>query len=242
MKKIQLSIISFALVMITVLSTGAATATCLDVNNNKISYGISKAIPSEKKSSKAKKKTKLSKKLRKFKKKVRAYNKRIYKNGQRKLGGSKKKAQKVVERPAFNVKKYGIKSGVYGRVNINKINVDMPIYLGCNESTMAKGAAHVSYTSIPYGGKNTTSVISAHNGWGSKAYFRDLGKLKKGNKVKITTPFNKLTYVVKKIKIIHSKKMNEMLIKSKKDRLILFTCKGGVGTKNRTVVICNRKK
>lgn len=235
MKKTTSVIISFILILTMISSSAIVNA----VSTSTLKNGVAQTTASEKK---AKKKISKKKKLKKFKKKIKAYNKRIYKNGQRKLGGSKKKAQKVVERPSFNVKKYGIKSGIYGRVKISKINVNMPIYLGCNKTTMAKGAAHVSYTSIPYGGKNTTSVISAHNGWGSKAYFRDLSKLKKGNKVKITTPFNKLTYIVKKTKVIHSKKMNEMLIKSKKDRLILFTCKGGEGTKNRTVVFCERKK
>lgn len=237
MKKKSISLITiFALITTMILSSAVVyNATTTPTLKN----GVAKISTSEKKAKKGKK---LSKKLKKFQKKVKAYNKRIYKNGQKKLGGSEKKAQKVVERPSFNVKKYGIKSGIYGRVKISKISVNMPIYLGCNKTTMANGAAHVSYTSIPYGGKNTTSVISAHNGWGSKAYFRNLGQLKKGNKVKITTPFNKLTYVVKKVKVIHSKKMNEMLIKSKKDRLILFTCKGGAGTENRTVVFCNRKK
>lgn len=242
MKK-TLSLITIFVVIITMI---LSTAVISDAVTPKLKDGTAQTSVSYKKAKKTKKhkkkKSKKQKKLERLKKKIKAYNKRIYRNGQYKLALSKKKTQKYVEKPSFDLKKYGIPSGIYGRVKIKAIGVDMPIYLGCNENTMAKGAAHVSQTSLPLGGKNSNPVISAHNGWGSKAYFRNLIKLKKGNKVKITTPFNKLTYVVKKIKVIHKKKMNEMLIKSGKDRLTLFTCNGGVGTTNRTVVFCERKK
>lgn len=248
MKRYSLSIISAALAVITMLSVGVSTATCLETKSeSKISYGSSqikasykkakKTTKSKKKSKKKKsKKSKLSKKLRKLKKKINAYNKRIYRQGQGRLN------KKTIKKSPFNLKKYGIKSNVYGRVKIKKIGVDMPIYLGCNEKTMSAGVAHLSQTSIPLGGKNTNSILAGHNGWGGKTYFKNLSKVKKGDKVKITTPFNKLTYVVKKTKILHSNKLNKMLIKTGKDRVTLFTCLGAPGTRKRYVCFCERKK
>lgn len=188
-----------------------------------------------KKSKKAKKSSK-SKKLKKLKKKIKAYNKKIYRQGQGKLNS------KSIKKSPVKLSKYGIKNNVYGQLKIKKINVNLPIYLGCNDKTMSKGIAHLSQTSIPFGGKNTNAVLAGHNGWGRKPFLKNLNKLKKGNKIKIKTPFKTLTYKVKKIKMLHSNKLNKMLIKTGKDRVTLFTCIGGPGTKKRLVVFCDRCK
>lgn len=146
------------------------------------------------------------------------YNKTIYKEGQGKLN------KKNYSKPSFDLKKYGFKNNIYGYINIPKINVKLPILLGCNDSTMALGAAHLSQTSIPFGGKNTNAVLAGHCGYGYSDYFRYLEKLKKGDMIVVKTPFNRLNYKVVNKKVVSPTITNDMLIHTNKDLLTLFTC------------------
>lgn len=174
--------------------------------------------------------------LEDLKKDIKQYNENIYNEGQ---GALNEESYSI---PAFDISKYGIKNNVYGYISIQKIKVKMPIYLGCNDSTMAKGAAHLSQTSIPYGGKNTNSVIAGHCGYGYSDYFKYLEKLKAGDIIRITTPFNKLVYIVKQRKIIKPQITNDLLISTGKDQLTLFTCYPFPENKQRCLIICEREK
>ena len=54
--------------------------------------------------------------------------------------------------------------GVMGSIRIPKISVDLPIYHGTSERTLASGAGHLYGSSLPVGGKNTHAVITGHRG------------------------------------------------------------------------------
>lgn len=66
---------------------------------------------------------------------------------------------------AVNLEDYGITDGIYGYVTAETINMRLPIYLGANSSNMSYGAAHMSATSLPIGGKNTNAVLAGHTGY-----------------------------------------------------------------------------
>ena len=167
---------------------------------------------------------------------VKKYNKKIYIEGQGKLN------EESIKTEPLNLAKYGIKNNIYGYISIPDIKVRLPIYLGCTNNTMAKGAAHLSQTSIPYGGVNSHSVIAGHCGYGYSDYFRYLEKLKKGAEVIIITPFNKLSYCVVNKKIIKPKITEDLLIHTGKDMVTLFTCYPYPSNKQRCCVFCERKK
>ena len=73
---------------------------------------------------------------------------------------------------------------------------------GTSDSHLAKGAAVLGQTSLPVGGENTNSVIAGHRGYSGIPYFREIGRLKTGDKVVIRNPWEKLTYLVEQIQII----------------------------------------
>lgn len=66
---------------------------------------------------------------------------------------------------AVNLEDYGITDGIYGYVTAETINMRLPIYLGANSSNMSYGAAHMSATSLPIGGKNANAVLAGHTGY-----------------------------------------------------------------------------
>ena len=68
------------------------------------------------------------------------------------------------EQPSIDLSEYGIENNTIGYINIPKMEIELPILLGANSENMRKGAAHLTETSYPIGGKNTNSVIAAHRG------------------------------------------------------------------------------
>ena len=165
-----------------------------------------------------------------------AYNQRIFEEGQAGFN-----SVDAYETPTFTLADYGLKDEVFGVIFIPSLNVEMPIYLGASAENLALGAAHLSQTSLPIGGKNTNCVIAGHRGWRGGAYFRDIPRLKAGELVEITNLWETLTYQVREVKTIYPKSNKSLLIQPGQDLLTLMTCEyapGGV--KNRCLVICER--
>lgn len=166
---------------------------------------------------------------------IRKYNKRIFLEEQCNLN-----SQKSYESSSLNLTDYGFTNNVYGYITINKINVNMSIYLGASNYNMSLGAAHLSQTSIPIGGKNSNAVIAGHCGYGGRQMFRYIENLTKGDEIVITTPFNKLTYKVTDKKIIKPNDLDNIKIQKGKDMVTLFTCTPYPTSKYRYCVFCER--
>ena len=78
--------------------------------------------------------------------------------------------------PALCLSDYGIDGEVFGTVCIPKLGVTLPIYFGASEGNMAKGAAHLSQTSLPIGGENTNCVLAGHCGFNGEDVHADRGR------------------------------------------------------------------
>ena len=100
------------------------------------------------------------------------YNEELYRN--RQAGFISISAY---QEPSLCLSDYGIDDGVFGTVCIPKLGVTLPIYLGASEENMAKGAAHLSQTSLPIGGENTNCVLAGHCGFNGADYFLYLSTL-----------------------------------------------------------------
>lgn len=112
----------------------------------------------------------------------------------------------------------------FGYIRIKKMHVKLPLYLGATLENMRKGAAVMGETSLPLGTKNSNCVIAAHRGYQGIPYFREIEKLKIGDKVIIQNPWEKLSYKVEKIKIINPDDSNQIRIQEGKDMVTLLTC------------------
>lgn len=163
------------------------------------------------------------------------YNQKIYKEGQKNLKDVWSYRTSPIE----------LKDGKsnFGYISIKKMNVKLPLYLGATLQNMRKGAAIMGETSLPIGTKNSNCVIAAHRGYQGIPYFREIEKLKVGDKVIIQNPWEKLTYKVDQIKIIKPDDSDQIRIQKGKDMVTLLTCHPYRSHgKFRYVVYCVRDK
>jgi len=114
--------------------------------------------------------------------------------------------------------------GMIGYISINKINVMLPVYHGTAPKTLNRFVGHMEGTSLPVGGENTHSVLSAHRGLPSAKLFTDLNKLELGDTFTITILNKKLTYQIDKILIIEPNDPSNLGINKNEDRVTLLTC------------------
>lgn len=165
-----------------------------------------------------------------------AYNQRIYTDGQSTLSEAG-----AYQAALFSLTDYGLPDETFGVISISKLNLEMPLYLGATDENMAKGAAILSGTSVPIGGRNTNAVIAGHRGWGGAAYFRYITDLAVGDEVVITNLWERLRYRVVWTKIIEPHEIENILIQPGRDMVTLLTCHPyASGGKQRYLVYCQR--
>lgn len=164
------------------------------------------------------------------------YNQEIFQEGQAGLSGVD-----AYEVPSFRLADYGLDEEIFGVLSIPRLDLSMPIYLGATNAHMAAGAAHLSQTSLPIGGRNTNCVLAGHRGWNGAAYFLYLPDLEPGDQVQLTNLWQTLNYQVVETKIIAPNQVEEVRIQENRDLLTLLTCHPPAsGGKQRYLVICER--
>ena len=113
---------------------------------------------------------------------------------------------------------------IIGYVKIDKIGVELPVYHGTSDRVLNKGVGHLEGTSLPVGGENTHSVMSAHRGLPSAKLFTDLDRLEIGDTFQVIVLDQVLTYQVDQIKIITPREIDDLQIVEGMDYCTLFTC------------------
>lgn len=177
----------------------------------------------------------LKKDIKRLKEDSEKYNKKL-------LTTQGTKAMIGYEKPALNLRKYGIYNGVYCYISAPSIGLKLPVYLGSSETKMSWGAAHMFGTSLPIGGQTTNSGIAGHTGYIGRIFFDNIRSLKKGSDVIVTTYWNKITYKVTGTTVIKPNELSSLELKDNHQLLELLTCiDNGKGGFNRFVVICERK-
>lgn len=165
-----------------------------------------------------------------------AYNEKIYAESQNGLNG-----REAYQTPSFVLADYGLMDEKFGVIQIPKLDLEMPLFLGATKQHMADGAAILSQTSIPIGGANTNAVIAGHRGYRGASYFRYITELEIGDQVIITNLWESLSYEVAETKIIQPYEVEEILIQPGADMITLLTCHPyASGGKQRYVIYCER--
>lgn len=111
-----------------------------------------------------------------------------------------------------------------GSISIPAIGVNLPIFAGTSENVLQKGVGHLEGTSLPIGGKNTHSVLTAHTGLPKNRLFTDLNKVKIGHKFFITNIKEVIAYEVDSITVITPTQIDKLAIIPGKDYVTLLTC------------------
>lgn len=165
-----------------------------------------------------------------------AYNEKIHDEQQALLS-----SRAALQKTDFQLRDYGRNDEVFAVLNIPKINLDMPVYLGATDQNLANGAAYLSQTSLPIGGENTNCVIAGHRGLNGAYYFRYVPDLRKGDVVTLQNLWETLSYQVVETKIIAPSDVDAIRIQEGRELLTLLTCHPyASGGKQRFLVICER--
>lgn len=168
------------------------------------------------------------------------YNKQLYESGQPIIGqvddpfltaSNRSSSQKSKDDSITTSKAYkhylsllNEGGGIEGSVVIPEIGVNLPIYHGTSEATLASGAGQIYGTSLPVGGINTRAVIAAHTGFIKALMFTRLTEMKIGDDFYIKTMGETLAYKVISIKVILPTDASAITIVPGKDLVTLLTC------------------
>lgn len=114
--------------------------------------------------------------------------------------------------------------GMMGYVQIPKIDIKIPIYHTVSTEVLEKAAGHLEGSSLPIGGEDTHTVISAHRGLPSAALFTDLDKLKEGDHFLIGVLDQVLCYEVDQITVVDPTDTEALRVEDGQDLATLLTC------------------
>ena len=115
-------------------------------------------------------------------------------------------------------------NGIMGYVVIPNIQVNLPIFHGTADGTLAKGVGHLLGSSLPVGGKGTHTVLTGHSGMASQKLFSDLPGMKVGDIFYLDILGQRLAYEVKEINTVLPYDTSLLEIEPEEDLCTLVTC------------------
>ncbi len=148
---------------------------------------------------------------------AREYNEKLYNNNNR---WSMTEAEEEEYENVLDV----TGTGIMGYVEISKINVQLPIYHGVEDTVLQIALGHLPGSSFPVGGENTHSVISGHRGLPSAKLFTNLDKLVEGDTFVIRVLDETLTYEIDQISIVLPDDISNLAFVPGEDLCTLVTC------------------
>ncbi len=120
----------------------------------------------------------------------------------------------AVERPLV------VGAGIFGRLRIPKLDIDVIVLEGTDRSTLTRGPGHIIDTSWPREGNNT--AISGHRTTFG-APFASLHELEEGDRIHLTTRYGSYTYVMRGSAVVRPTDVY-VIGQEYKNRLTLTTC------------------
>lgn len=114
--------------------------------------------------------------------------------------------------------------GTMGYIEIPKISVSLPIFHTTTEEILQKGVGHLQGSSLPVGGENTHSVLSAHRGLPNSTLFTDLDKLEIGDDFFIVIMGQYFAYEVESIDVVEPDDTSLLDVQEGRDLCTLITC------------------
>lgn len=126
---------------------------------------------------------------------------------------------------------------LYAILSSPALDLDVPVYWGSNDELLEHGACQSSGSVVV--GEKGRSVISAH----VDTFFADLGNLKEGDEVTVSTNYGRFTYKVSRL-ISFPSTDRQYVAHSDMTSLTLYTCKRDLfgSSEMRIGVICEPVK
>ena len=114
--------------------------------------------------------------------------------------------------------------GMMGYLTIPKINVEIPIYHGTENSALGSGAGHLEGSSLPIGGKGNRPVLCSHRGVPGLRLFTDLDQLDIGDMFSVTVLGKTTEYQVCDVSVIEPDDYESLKAHKDEDMVSLLTC------------------
>lgn len=121
----------------------------------------------------------------------------------------------------------------YATIKIDSIDLEAPVYFGSTDELLKLGVCQ--YLGSVFIGEKGNVVLDAH----CNTFFLNLGDVKVGDIIVLTTSYGEFTYKMKESTIFKDTN-NELIAPTSDDRLTLYTCYGNLlgPTEDRLAVIC----
>lgn len=116
------------------------------------------------------------------------------------------------------------KNDIMGVIEIECIDVLLPIYHGVESNVLEMGIGHLPYSTLPIGGQNSHCVLLGHTGLSNKILFTHLSKLVQGDIINITVLGEQFEYVVVDQVVVLPNEIDNLKVQEGKDLLSLVTC------------------
>ena len=127
--------------------------------------------------------------------------------------------KKDIDTEKNTIKNYPTYGTQYATIQIDKIDVNLPVYFGDTLEILKKGVGHSSGSYFP--GEGGSIIYMGHN---SKKMFRRFSELQKGNEIKVTTSYGEYTYKIYDMKLIKETELDQLPIQRDKEILMVYTC------------------
>lgn len=126
--------------------------------------------------------------------------------------------------------------GIMTTITYPRLGINLPVRHGTTPNVLERGAGHMYGTSLPVGGENTHTVISAHTGLADTLMFDKLhslgGQARVGDVFYLNTLNQTLAYKVTSIRVVNPDEFDQLKIQPGHDLATLLTCTPyGVNTK-----------
>lgn len=127
--------------------------------------------------------------------------------------------QTVISEEKQTLKNYPEYGTQYATIEIDKIDVNLPVYFGDTLEILKKGVGHSSGSYFP--GEGGSIVYMGHN---SKNMFRRFSELQIGNEIKVTTSYGEYIYKIYDMQLIKETETDKLPIQRDKEILMIYTC------------------
>lgn len=115
-------------------------------------------------------------------------------------------------------------TGMMGYLEIESIDVYLPVYHGTEDTVLQVGAGHVEGSSLPVGGEGTHCVLSGHRGLPSSILLSELDQMEEGDVFLLHVLDETLAYEVDQIRIVLPDEVGDLAVLPGKDLCTLVTC------------------
>ena len=117
------------------------------------------------------------------------------------------------------IKEYPSYGEQYATVNIDAIDLELPLFYGDSLEILKKGIGQSTASYFP--GEDGSIICMGHN---YETIFRNFSELQKGDIIKITTDYGEFNYKIYDMQIIGETQVDKVPLQDEEEILMMYTC------------------